>query len=252
MHFLLTNDDGVYAPGLAAMCAALRTIGEVTVVAPATEQSGVGHSITFLTPLMAKEVFVEPIGRVWAVEGSPADCVKLALAELCETPPHMVVSGINGGLNVGVNVLYSGTVAGATEGALNDLPSLAVSLEYEERPSFDLAAAKAVRLIEQLLDQGAWREHLLYNLNYSTRSLTSDQPVQVTSMGIIKWPAMFEGRRDPKGRRYFWATGNPPQEPPNSGTDQEVIRQGGSSLSPLVIDRTRHELLGKMKGWRLA
>ncbi|MEN0111792.1 MAG: 5'/3'-nucleotidase SurE, partial [Planctomycetota bacterium] len=119
MRILLTNDDGIYAPGLAAMRSALARLGEVAVVAPATEQSGVGHSITFLTPLMASEVYDGDEPRGWAVEGSPADCVKLALAKLCvdedDRPwrPDLVVSGINYGLNVGVNVLYSGTVAAA-------------------------------------------------------------------------------------------------------------------------------------------
>ncbi len=117
MRILLTNDDGIHAPGLAAMREALAKLGEVMVVAPATEQSGVGHSITFLTPLMASQVFDGDELRGWAVEGSPADCVKLAVAELCRDEdgnlwlPDLVVSGVNGGLNVGVNVLYSGTVA---------------------------------------------------------------------------------------------------------------------------------------------
>ena len=137
MQILLTNDDGIYAPGLAAMERALARLGDVTVVAPAIEQSGVGHSITFLTPLMAKEVFDGERRRGWAVEGSPADCVKLAIGEFCPRRPDLVVSGINGGLNVGINVLYSGTVAGATEGALFGIPSVAVSLEYDEQPKFD-------------------------------------------------------------------------------------------------------------------
>ena len=131
MQILLTNDDGIYAPGLAAMERALGRLGDVCVVAPAVEQSGVGHSITFLSPLMAKEVFDGERRRGWAVEGSPADCIKLALSEFCPRP-DLVISGINGGLNLGINVLYSGTVAGATEGAVFGIPSIAVSLEYDE------------------------------------------------------------------------------------------------------------------------
>lgn len=113
MQILLTNDDGIYAPGLAAMEQALKKLGDVCVVAPAVEQSGVGHSITFLSPLMAKEVFDGDRRRGFAVEGSPADCVKLALSEFCPRRPELIVSGINGGLNLGINVLYSGTVAAA-------------------------------------------------------------------------------------------------------------------------------------------
>ena len=114
LQILLTNDDGIYAPGLAAMERELRKIGDVCVVAPATEQSGVGHSITFLSPLVAKEVFEGEHRRGWAVEGSPADCVKIGVFEFCSRRPDLVVSGINGGLNAGINVLYSGTVAAAS------------------------------------------------------------------------------------------------------------------------------------------
>jgi 5'-nucleotidase len=119
---LLTNDDGVYAPGLAALERQLRRLGELCVVAPATEQSGVGHSITYLTPLIVKEVFHGRRRWGWAVEGSPADCVKLGITELCPRRPDLIVSGINGGLNAGINVLYSGTVAAAIEGAFSELP----------------------------------------------------------------------------------------------------------------------------------
>lgn len=148
MRILLTNDDGIYAPGLAAMRTALARLGEVFVVAPATEQSGVGHSITFLTPLMASQVFDGDEARGWAVEGSPADCVKLALAKLCIDEngepfrPDLVVSGMNYGLNAGINVLYSGTVAAATEAAINDLPAIAVSLEWDDHARFEAAASK--------------------------------------------------------------------------------------------------------------
>jgi 5'-nucleotidase len=113
MRILLTNDDGIFAPGLAAMERALGRLGEVQVAAPSTEQSGVGHAITFLTPLTAKEVFEGERHRGWAVDGSPADAVKLAIAEFCPARPDLVVSGINSGLNAGINVLYSGTVAAA-------------------------------------------------------------------------------------------------------------------------------------------
>ena len=113
MLTLLTNDDGIYAPGLAAMERGLQRISTVNVVAPATEQSGVGHAITFLTPLTAKEIFEGDRRRGWAVDGSPADAVKLGIAQFCPQRPDLVVSGINGGLNAGINVLYSGTVAAA-------------------------------------------------------------------------------------------------------------------------------------------
>ena len=158
MRILLTNDDGIYAPGLAALQRELCRLGEVVVVAPAIEQSGVGHSITYLTPLIVREVFHDerfPGGRGqrwgWAVQGSPADCVKIGVAEFCPETPDLVVSGINSGLNAGINVLYSGTVAAAIEGAFYGITSFAVSLEFAAHAQFDKAARLARGVIEQIL-----------------------------------------------------------------------------------------------------
>ena len=257
MQILLTNDDGIYAPGLAAMRKALARLGDVSVVAPATEQSGVGHSITFLTPLMANRAFDGDTKLGWAVEGSPADCVKLALAELCSENgeawrPDLVVSGINRGLNTGVNVLYSGTVGAATEAAINDLPAIAISLEYEEQPRFDVAATMAADLIEQMLENGAWKNHRLYNLNIPTSATGGDAAeVRVSRMGSTRWDSAYEERRDPQGRRYYWTVGTPPTEKPGSDTDIVAINDGAISLTPLVIDRTRGELLEEMQSWEL-
>jgi 5'-nucleotidase len=147
VQILLTNDDGIYAPGLAAIERELREMGDVCVVAPATEQSGVGHSITYLTPLIVNEVFDGPRSRGWAVAGSPADCVKLGVFEFCERRPDLVVSGINYGLNAGINVLYSGTVAAAIEGAFFEITSIAVSLQYSPHADFDRAAKLARRVV---------------------------------------------------------------------------------------------------------
>src|SRR5258708_2030920 len=156
MRILLTNDDGIYAPGLRALLPELRKLGQVTVVAPATEQSAVGHSVTLTTPLIVQEVLDEhrqPLG--WAVEGRPAACVKLAIRELLKEPPDLVVSGLNAGSNAGINVLYSGTVAAAIEGAFFRRTSIACSLEYQKvRPlDFGQAAVYARRIVEQIMAQ---------------------------------------------------------------------------------------------------
>src|SRR5436305_5182382 len=167
MRILLTNDDGVYAPGLRALRKELQKLGEVTVVAPVGEQSAVGHSITLLTPLLVQEVLDEanrPMG--WAVEGRPADCVKLALLELLPEQPDVVISGLNAVSNAGINVLYSGTVAAATEGAFFRKTSIAVSLEYTKpKPlNFARAAQLAGSVIEQILDHPI-AEGSLFNIN---------------------------------------------------------------------------------------
>lgn len=251
MKILLTNDDGIYAPGLAAMERALKRLGDVHVVAPAVEQSGVGHSITFLSPLMAKEVFDGERRRGWAVEGSPADCTKLALAEFCPEP-DLVVSGINGGLNLGINVLYSGTVAGATEGAVFGIPSIAVSLEYDEHAQFDRAAALALGLIEQILGQPDSGGHTLYNINIPSVAMQRPAEVRVVPMATVGWPAEFDRRVDPKGRRYYWATGTPAVPRSGAMTDLEAWEQGYVTLTPLRIDRTETTILDRMREWKLS
>lgn len=252
MLILLTNDDGIYAPGLAAMERALVRLGEVHVVAPAVEQSGVGHSITFLSPLMAKEVFDGERRRGWAVEGSPADCVKLALAEFCPRKPDLLVSGINGGLNLGINVLYSGTVAGATEGAVFGITSVAVSLEYDEHAQFDRAADMAVTLIKQILAREDARDHCLYNINMPTVAFERPTEVRVVPMATVGWPAKFDRRVDPKGRRYYWAMGGPVVPETGELTDLEAWQQGYITITPLRIDRTETAILERMRGWNLS
>jgi 5'-nucleotidase len=251
MQILLTNDDGIYAPGLAAMERALQRLGDVCVVAPAVEQSGVGHSITFLSPLMAKEVFDGERRRGWAVEGSPADCVKLAVAEFCPRRPDLLVSGINGGLNLGINVLYSGTVAGATEGAVFGIPSVAVSLEYDEHAQFDRAAEMAVGLIEQIINHEDAHEHSLYNINIPTSAFTRATEVRVVPMATVGWPAEFDRRADPKGRHYYWATGTPAVPTAGEMTDLEAWQKGYVTITPLRIDRTESAMLERMHDWRL-
>jgi 5'-nucleotidase len=247
---LLTNDDGIYAPGLTALEHQLRSLGDVVVVAPATEQSGVGHSITFLTPLVAKEVFEGKRRRGWAVEGSPADCVKLGIFEFCPRRPDLVVSGMNGGLNAGINVLYSGTVAAAIEGAFFEITSAAVSLEYDPQADFDRAAGLASRIIGKILAQKGPRPQL-YNLNLPTQAVAAARPrVRVVPMGVARYGEHFERRVDPRGRTYYWATNDPPPRPSEVENDLTALAAGAVTLSPLDFDLTRRDVLAEMQSWQ--
>ena len=249
MRILLTNDDGIYAPGLAAMERQLRNVGDVTVASPLTEQSGVGHAITYLTPLMAREVFNEQQQRRgWAVEGSPADCVKLAICALLPERPDLVVSGINSGMNAGINVLYSGTVAAAIEGAFFGITSVAVSLEYHDAPRYDIAAEIAARVIGQLLEQPA-AVGRLYNLNIPMRALTEPAEVKVVPMATAPWGEDFQPRIDPRGRPYFWANGLQPDPPPGIATDLSELRAGNITITPLNFDLSDREKISEMRDW---
>ncbi len=251
MQILLTNDDGIYAPGLAALECELRQLGEVTVVAPATEQSGVGHSITFLSPLICNEIFDGDRRRGWAVEGSPADCVKIGVFEFCPQRPDLVVSGINGGLNAGINILYSGTVAAAIEGAFFGISSIAVSLEADDHAPYPRAARAAREIIEQILEQKD-EQPQLYNLNMPTAAFR-DAPaeVRVVPMGVARYGEHFVKRQDPKGRDYYWATSDPAPLPSEQPTDLTELSAGHITLTPLQFNMTKIPVLDAMQHWRL-
>jgi 5'-nucleotidase len=251
VRILLTNDDGIYAPGLAALEQQLRHLGEVVVVAPLTEQSGVGHSITYLTPLICKSIHRDGRHWAWAVDGSPADCVKLAIGELFrEKPIDLVVSGINSGLNAGINVLYSGTVAAAIEGAFFGVTSVAVSLEYDEDADFQTAAVIARNVVGGIARQSEARGGL-FNLNIPTAATESPKEVLVVPMGLDQYGRRYEKRADPAGRDYYWAIWSELDHPPPESADVTQLRKGNVTLTPLHFDLTRHDLLESMTSWKL-
>jgi 5'-nucleotidase len=247
MQILLTNDDGIYAPGIEALERELKKIADVCVVAPATEQSGVGHSVTFLRPLISKEIFDGDRRRGWAVEGSPADCVKLGIFELCPKP-DLIVSGLNGGLNAGINVLYSGTVAAAIEGAFFGITSIACSLEYHEHANFKRAAEMARGVIEQILAKKDARPQL-YNLNIPTVAVENPRGVRIVPMGVARYGEHFIKRTDPRGRTYYWSTNDPPPRPEEHETDLIALEQGFVTLTPLQYDMTKRAVLTEMETW---
>lgn len=234
----------------------MRKLGTVDVVAPATEQSGVSHSITFLTPLICKELFSnsehgDGDHRGWAVEGSPADCVKIGVFELCRQPPDLIVSGINGGLNAGINVLYSGTVAASIEGAFFGITSIAVSLEFDEHAQFDQAAVWARQLVQQIV-QRKEASGQLFNINIPTAAIERQTPdVCVVPMGVARYGQHFVKCQDPKGRSYYWATNDPPPEPTDHETDLTALADGKITVTPLSFDMTQHSMLPTMEQWRL-
>ena len=237
MLTLLTNDDGIFAPGLAAMEEALARLGDVVAVAPSTEQSGVGHAITFLTPLTAKQVFAGERCRGWAVDGSPADAVKLGITQFLPRRPDLVVSGINSGLNAGINVLYSGTVAAAIEGAFFGITSVAVSLEWDEQADYRRAAEIAVDVIAELLRRSP-PAGSLFNVNLPTSALRGTPTLRVVPMSTARYGEAFERRIDPRGRPYYWATNDPPPPPSPHESDVTALAAGHVTLTPLDYDLT--------------
>jgi 5'-nucleotidase len=252
MLVLLTNDDGIFAPGLAALERAVRRFADVCVVAHSTEQSGVGHAITFLTPLTAKEVFAGDSPRGWAVDGSPADAVKLGISAFCPRRPDLVISGVNSGLNAGINVLYSGTVAAAIEGAFFGITSVAVSLEWDDHPDYDRAAAIGTSVVRQLLERQP-PPGSLFNINVPTRAVTGTPQLRVVPMSVARYGEAFERRVDPRGRSYWWATNDPPPPPSPLETDVTALAAGQVTLTPLDYDLTHRASLDTLAAgpWRL-
>lgn len=250
MDILLTNDDGIYAPGLEALESELNQLGRVTVVAPATEQSGVGHSITFLSPLICKEVYQGERRRGWAVEGSPADCVKIGIFEFCPVKPDLVVSGMNGGLNAGINVLYSGTVAAAIEGAFFGVTSIAVSLEFDDHAEYHKAAGLALHVIEQILEKKG-PEPQLFNLNIPTAAIHNPKGVRIVPMSVQRYGEQYIKRLDPRGRSYYWACVAPGSKPTEKHADLSALEDGFVTVTPLKFDMTCHETFEHICDWEL-
>jgi 5'-nucleotidase len=252
VRILLTNDDGVYAPGLRALRRELQQLGEVIVVAPATEQSAVGHSITLLTPLLVQEVLDEHNQFLgWAVEGRPADCVKLALLELLPEPPDLVVSGLNAGSNAGINVLYSGTCAAAIEGAFFHRTSIAVSLEYTKPKPLDFprAAELARTVIEQILAHRP-AAGTLFNVNIPSLEKGPVRGIRVVPQNVAPYVETFDRRIDPRGRVYFWTKPEFHCPDPHPDTDVSALGESYITVTPLQFNLTHAAMLQQMRDWQ--
>jgi 5'/3'-nucleotidase len=242
---LITNDDGIEAPGIRALAAKLREVGEVTVVAPAREMSAVSHALTISEPLRFEHVDE----RMFSVEGTPADCVSLAVTKLLPRPPDLVVSGINRGANVADDIAYSGTVAGAREAAMLGVPSMAVSLATKD-PGADYsnAAAFAAQLTSVVASQKHWTRRTFLNVNVPT---TKVKGVRITSQGHRHGWTRVEERVDPKSRVYYWLKQGFNRSEKESFSDVEALRDSFISVTPLQFDFTAYEALPEVQSWNL-
>jgi len=255
MLILLTNDDGIHAPGLVAMWRELVKLGDVHVVAPETVQSATGHGITLSTPLLTQRVTVENGFTGIAVDGRPADCVKLAVAQLVPRPPDLVVSGINAGANVGINVLYSGTVAAAIEAAFLGLPAVALSLYLRNDTPTDYARAAVLsrQTIERMLEAGLPPGRVA---SVNLPALQPGEPptgVKVCRQCTRPWIDTYDRRQDPRGRDYFWNSSVFTLGETEEDTDVAALRDKYITVTPLQFDLTHHLMMREWKdrGWRL-
>ncbi|MDD5676527.1 MAG: 5'/3'-nucleotidase SurE [Kiritimatiellae bacterium] len=249
-HILICNDDGIYAPGIMALFEAVRDIGEVTVVAPDAEQSAVGHAITLSNPIKIKQVRRNAQFEGYAVVGTPADCIKLAVTVLLERPPDLIISGINLGPNVGISVIYSGTVSAATEGAILGIPSMAISLATFKDPIWETAAHVARRLTQEIITRGLPADTLL-NVNVPNRTLKQVKGLAVTRMGRSRFAEIFHKRTNPRGDTYYWMDGELKITGDTGGTDIQALADGLVSLTPIWFDLTHTAVLPKLNDWNL-
>ena len=246
MHILLTNDDGIYASGLAAIFHEFSSLGKVTVVAPESEQSAVGHAISLNQPLRVRSVSMHGDILGWAVSGTPADCVKIALAELLPEPPDLVVSGINLGPNVGINVLYSGTVSAATEASILGIKAVAFSLDTYKHADFPRAAALARQVLAGLLDWPGWPPEVCLNVNLPDLPLDQVQGIRFTRQDVSPLVEHFERRVDPRERIYYWLAEINDKTPPDPATDFGALKAGYVSVTPIHHDLTHYPSLEKL------
>lgn len=251
MEILVTNDDGIFAQGIIALCKELESIGRITVVAPDRERSAIGHGITIHKPLRISHVSL-PCSTVtaWAVSGTPADCIKLALDELLERPPDLVVSGINWGPNLGTDVLYSGTVSAAIEAVLAGIPAIAVSLAAKENPRFMSAAKFTKGLCLKLVEKGISPETLL-NVNVPNIPHEQITGVRVTKLGLRRYRNTVQKRKDPRGKEYFWLAGEVENVIQDEGTDIAALAANQISVSPIHFDLTNYRILSEIEKWNL-
>jgi 5'-nucleotidase len=250
LHILITNDDGISAPGLYALYESLSKIAEVAVVAPDSEKSAVGHAITISDPLRVTPF--EKFGKFFghAVNGTPADCVKIAYYALLERKPDLVVSGINYGSNTGINIIYSGTVSAATEGTILGVPSFAISLTTFKDADFTYAAKFAAHLAPFILKHGLPKGTFL-NVNVPNVPEAQIRGIAITRMGMSLYDDKYDTRVDPRNRVYYWLTGSKIDLEENEDVDDGAIAKNMVSITPIHYDLTNHHYLEELKRWEI-
>lgn len=249
-RILLTNDDGIYSKGIYALWEAMCEIGEVTVLAPNTEKSAVGHAVTISDPIR-----IEPCSRYgsfegYAVNGTPADCVKIAIGSFLDKKPNIIVSGINAGSNMGTNILYSGTVSAAAEGTMLGVPSIAFSLNTFNTDNYDLSKEVAIKMTKNVLNHGLPTGTLL-NVNIPKCEISECQGYKVTSQGDEYFLDDLEKREDPRGRFYYWMSGKIVNNDTSNEQDGYAIANNWVSVTPIQYKLTNHKFIDDLKSWKL-
>ena len=246
LNILVTNDDGIHSEGLIALAEAMSKLGSVYVVAPDRERSAAGHSLTLHHPLRLEEI----AKNRYSLDGTPTDCVNLAVNGLLDVRPDIVVSGINKGANLGDDITYSGTVAAAMEGTLLGIPSIAVSLDSKSDFVFDVAADSAARIVKTVMLKGMPADTLI-NINVPNLPAKELKGWKVTRQGKRIYGDAIIENIDPRGRKYFWIGGDVLGFEHVEDSDFQAVSNGYVSITPLHLDLTNHKTMDELKGWKL-
>jgi 5'-nucleotidase len=246
MRILITNDDGYLALGIRALTEAASELGDVQVVAPDREQSATSHSLTMHHPLR-----VRTVRGVQVVDGTPTDCVVLAIGELLDERPDIVLSGINHGSNLGDDVLYSGTVAGAMEATILGIPAVALSYAGRDAEAIDAWIPAVTDLLQRIVGRESFPEETLLNINLPPIDPDDRRGVKVTRLGRRAYEGSLTRSQDPSGREYFWIGGGESTWWGEEDSDFRAIEDGFISVTPLHLDLTNFELLNEIRSWGL-
>jgi 5'-nucleotidase len=249
---LITNDDGIVAPGIRALIAVMKEIGEVVVVAPDSPQSAMGHAITINNTLKLERVHIDPeIEQEYSCSGTPVDCVKIAVNELLNRKPDLCVSGINHGSNSSINVIYSGTMSAAVEAGIEDIPAIGFSLlDYSWDADFEPIKKHLKQIALQVLHKGL-PEGVVLNVNFPKLSQDAIKGIKICRQAKAMWQEEFDKRTNPQGKEYYWLTGKFVNQDKGTDTDEWALENGYISIVPVQFDLTAHHAIQSLNAWDL-
>ena len=243
---LVTNDDGIHAPGLRKLISLMRPLGEIVVIASEHVMSGMAHAVTIQTPLRAKLIKEEEGYKEYITNGTPTDNVKLGKHELLDRNPDLVVSGINHGSNASINIIYSGTMAAVLEATIDGIPGIGFSLmDYDPDADFSHLDKYILKITERVLSEGMPSEIGL-NVNFPRISDQALKGIKVCRQAKARWVEDYDARQDPFGRNYYWMSGKFENGDPNSDTDQKILEDNYVSVVPVHVDFTAHKYVEKL------
>ncbi|WP_282629168.1 5'/3'-nucleotidase SurE [Empedobacter sedimenti] len=248
---LVTNDDGVTAPGIRALVEMAKEFGEVYVVAPDSPQSGMGHAVTLNSTLFCDEIEVDEEVKEYACSGTPVDCVKLAVSQILPRKPDLCISGINHGSNSSVNVIYSGTMSAAVEAGIEGIPAIGFSLcDFAYNADFKAGEKFIKKVIAEVL-KNKLPKGVVLNVNIPKLKEHEIKGIKVCRQADAKWEEKFDKREDPRGRTYYWMSGEFKNLDKGDDTDERALEEGYVSVVPVRYDLTAHHFLGDLRNWEL-